>query len=266
MEISAKQIFVKPISSKDANTLVKKVHYSGKVCANSKIHLGVFLNNRLEGVMSFGASMDKKRMVGLVSGTKFNDFLELNRMAFTEVLPRNSESRALSIAFKIIKKNYPNIEWIVSFSDGCQCGDGTIYRAAGFVLTAIKKNSTILKMPDGSIVADKTLNDRIGKDGRRGKSIAIENGAKPLVGYQLKYVYFLHKDAKNRLTVPIIPFSIIAKIGAKMYKGNKCLSSIGSDAVSFQDTEGSANLTDRLHLPIKIDSTVITAIKEESNG
>ena len=49
-------------------------------------------------------------------------------MAFSDRLPRNSESRALAIAFKMIRKHYPHIEWVISFADGTQCGDGTIYR------------------------------------------------------------------------------------------------------------------------------------------
>jgi hypothetical protein len=39
---------------------------------------------------------------------------------------------------RMIQKHYPHVEWVISFADGCQCGDGTIYRAAGFVLTGIK--------------------------------------------------------------------------------------------------------------------------------
>ncbi|WFU42586.1 hypothetical protein QA640_09030 [Bradyrhizobium sp. CB82] len=29
---------------------------------------------------------------------------------------------ALSIALRMIKKHYPH-EWIISFADGCQCGE-----------------------------------------------------------------------------------------------------------------------------------------------
>lgn len=46
-------------------------------------------------------------------------------------------------------------------------------------------------------------------------------GWKPLEGYQLRYVYFLNPEAKNRLTAPILPFSDIEKMGAGMYKGIK---------------------------------------------
>lgn len=248
---TAKDIYVAPISQKDAATLVKKVHYSGKIVNNSQLHFGVFLNRKLEGVMSFGASMDKRRVGALVENTKWNDFLELNRMAFSEALPRNSESRALSIAFKLIKKHYPNIEWIISFADGTQCGDGTIYRASGFVLTGIKKNTTMLLMPDGSIVADKTLNNsnNMGKNGRKGSSIAKEQGAKAIQGFQLRYVYFLNPKAKERLTVPILPFSKIDEMGASMYKGisiKRDTKAISSDQLE----SGGAVPTDTLHSKI----------------
>jgi hypothetical protein len=67
--------------------------------------------------------------------------LELNRMAFDDYLPKYSESRCIAISIKLIKKNAPHIKWIFQFFDGTQCGDGTIYRASGFVLTGIKENT-----------------------------------------------------------------------------------------------------------------------------
>jgi hypothetical protein len=45
-------------------------------------------------------------------------------------------------SIKLIKKNAPHIKWILSFSDGNQCGDGTIYRASGFKLIGVNKNTS----------------------------------------------------------------------------------------------------------------------------
>ena len=135
----AKEIEVKVIPSKIAIPFIKRHHYSKKVVKNSCLHFGVFLDNVLHGVMQFGPSLDKSKIIGLVEGTGWYNFLELNRMAFDDVLPRNSESRAISLAIKLIKRNAPQIKWIISFADGCSCGDGTIYRASNFVLTGIKK-------------------------------------------------------------------------------------------------------------------------------
>ena len=210
--VSAKDIIVKPITAQAANALVKRVHYSGKVVPNSTLHFGVYLNDRLEGAMSFGSPMVKKNVLPLVKDTAWNGMLELNRMAFSEKLPRNSESRALSVAFRLIKKHYPHIEWVLSFSDGTQCGDGTIYRASGFVLTQIKENSQIRINPETGMPMQSMAAFHIGKtkDFKDWQKIR---------GYQLRYIYFLNESAKARLTVPIIPFSKIDEMGAGMYKG-----------------------------------------------
>ena len=224
---TAKDIHIAPISAKDANGLVKRVHYSGKVVNNSQLHLGVFLDGRLEGAMQFGPSLDKRKIQGLVEGTLWNGFIELNRMAFSDRLPRNSESRALGVEFRIMKKNYPHIEWIVSFADGTQCGDGTIYRAAGFVLTQIHITNELVKMPDGEMrhrVALNTNKELVSRHGgvRWGnKEWAKRLNGKPVSGFQLRYVYFLNPKARERLTVPIIPFSRIDEMGAGMYRGEK---------------------------------------------
>jgi len=210
--VSAKDIIVKPITAQAANALVKRVHYSGKVVPNSTLHFGVYLNDRLEGAMSFGSPMVKKNVLPLVKDTAWNGMLELNRMAFSEKLPRNSESRALSVAFRLIKKHYPHIEWVLSFSDGTQCGDGTIYRASGFVLTQIKENSQIRINPETGMPMQSMAAFHIGKtkDFKDWQKIR---------GYQLRYIYFLNESAKARLTVPVIPFSKIDEMGASMYKG-----------------------------------------------
>lgn len=242
---SAKDIRVAPILAADANRLVRRLHYSGKVVPNSQVHLGVFLGGRLEGVMQFGPSMDKRKTVALVSDTSWNGFIELNRMAFSERLPRNSESRAISVAMRLIRKSYPHISWVISFADGCQCGDGAIYRASGFLLTGIKKNTGQRKDPEtGEVFSQITFSAHRPDEKDRWKRMEV------LSGYQLRYIYFLEPSARERLTVPVIPFSRIDEMRARMYKGQKILraASIDSDASANLAEEGGANPTAVLHL------------------
>lgn len=244
---SAKDIVIKPITSQAATKLVKAIHYSGKVAANSQLHFGVFLQDKLEGAMQFGPSLDKRKTQGLVENTGWNGFLELNRMAFSDVLPKNSESRALGVAMRMIRKHYPHIEWIVSFSDGTQCGDGTIYRASGFVLTGIKKNTSIWEAPNGDVSTDLSLR-REAKGGRSGASSMKpfkEAGYKPKEGFQLRYVYFLNPEARQRLTVPVLPFSKIDEMGAGMYRGKTRVKQASTEVHS----EGRRGGTDP-HAPI----------------
>lgn len=288
----AKAMVLRPITAQEANALVRRVHYSGKVVNNSQIHIGAFLNGKLEGALQFGPSLDKRKIQRLVEGTGWNEFVELNRMAFTDALPRNSESRALSIAFKLLRKHAPHIRWVVTFADGAQCGDGTIYRAAGFVLTGIKRNDQIWEMPSGytfpRLVAtnnnpgsgrDAVLHRVLSEagpresrtsltDGRSKRQQAaarqtlsrvtatkgghiqetgaasmrqyIEAGARPIPGYQLRYIYFLDPSCRERLTVPILPFSEIERQGAGMYRGQPRAGSVDSDAATFHVDEGGA--------------------------
>ena len=216
MDINVKDIIIKPINSTIANAFVKKHHYSGKVTSNSQLHFGAFYKDVLHGVMSFGPSLDKSKIVGLVKDTKWNDFLELNRMAFDDYLPKNSESRSISIAMKLIKKHYQNIEWVVSFADGTQCGDGTIYRASGFVLTQVKQNT-------GQRIDDKTgeVFSQVTFSAHKPNEKDYWRALRKLEGFQLRYIYFIDKTAKERLTVPILPFSAIDEMGAGMYLGKK---------------------------------------------
>jgi len=295
----AKKLLLKPISSKNANAIIKRVHYSGKVVQNTQIHIGVYYNSRLEGAMQFGPSLDKRKLIGLVSNTVWNEFIELNRMAFTDVLPRNSESRAIAIGMKLLRKYAPHIKWVISFADATQCGDGIIYRASGFVLTSIKVNQQLFTLPfsheldiaqcknngltdadiecikvwldkiapgNGQPVVHKltvedrpptALRDAVHKitleghphahkmsiEGDHRSSRVLSNikmimrrltnggtsaetlfkaiGGHRAKGYQLRYIYFIDKSARERLSVPELPYSEIERMGAKMYKGEK---------------------------------------------
>ena len=229
--MDVKELYVAPISAKDASGGVKQWHYSGRICNNSCLHLGVFYKKVLCGVMSFGPSMDKSKIIGLVADTKWNGFLELNRMAFSDALPKNSESRCLAVALRIIKKNYPHIEWVISFADATQCGHGTIYQACGFTLTGIKENNQIWEAPDGSRWSRLSLTQPNYLETRKlaqkynielnGHSLKpFENaGFKCLDGYMIRYIKFLNPQARERLTVPEIPYSKIKELHAAMYKG-----------------------------------------------
>ena len=219
----AKEIIVKVIPSKIANEFVKLHHYSGKVVQNSSLHFGAFLDEKLHGVLSFGSSLDKSKTIGLVFDTKWNEYLELNRMAFDEYLPKYSESRVISICMKLIKKNAPHIKWILSYADGCDCGDGTIYRASGFYLTMIKPNSDLFLLPNGSKIHSMTIKSSkslMNKYGNWKRYLDTEHkGWIKLNGFQFRYIYLIDKSCK--INVPIIPFSKIHEIGAGMYKGEK---------------------------------------------
>ena len=226
-----KDIDIKVIGAKSANSFIKKHHYSGKVVPNSNLHFGCFLNSRLHGVMQYGPSMRKDLLIKLVDNTGWNEFIELNRMAFDDCLPKNSESRCIAISIKLIKKNAPHIKWVVSFSDGCQSGDGTIYRATGFYLTQIKKNSTLRINPEDNKPMQAMQAFHLGKTKEFSKW-------EKLKGFQLRYIKLLHKGLK--MNCEILPYSTIEEMGAGMYRGKKRVGSVESDTSGVHPEEGGA--------------------------
>ena len=278
--LTAKDIRVQPIDGRAATACVKKLHYSGKAVQNTQLHLGVFLGTRLEGVMQFGPPLDRRKLQSLVTGTLWNGFLELNRMAFSDNLPRNSESRALGVAMRMLRKQYPHIEWVVSFADATQCGDGTIYRASGFVLTGIRPNKTIWGAPGGDLITDvgvrtsmkkiqtfskvgltssatreraramgiaSALGDEVAYKGGAGMTMYKAAGFRPLEGFQLRYIYFVNPAARARLTAPVLPFSEIARAGASMYRGQRYrVGSAPADTAVLPTEEGGSTPTPTL--------------------
>jgi len=147
---------------------------------------------------------------------------------------------------RLLKKHVSHIKWVITFADATQCGDGTIYRASGFALTGIKKNDQIWEAPDGEVTTrfsrmsltdgrskgqqatalrlsrgNATKAGNILETGGASMRIFIEAGFKKLEGYQLRYVYFLDKSYRQKLTVPEIPYSQISEVGAGMYRGVK---------------------------------------------
>lgn len=223
--MSAKDIIIKPIPKPQADKIIKKYHYSGKVVSNSNLNFGVYYKGLLLGAMSFGTPTDKRRMLPLVAHTKWNEMTELNRMAFSDALPRFAESRAIAMAFKWMKKN-SGIKWVISFADGTQCGHGTIYQASNFKLTQIKKNTSLFRLPDGRVIHAISLrvdnNPDIKSKGYSNVKKYLENehkGYETLNGYMYRYIYFLDKETEKNFTGEYIPFSKIKELDIEMYKG-----------------------------------------------
>lgn len=260
---AAKALHVAPIDSRSARAFVRRHHYSGKVAMNSQLHLGAFLRDQCVGVAQFGPPLDRSKVLGLVRDTKWSGVLELNRLVMVDDTPRNTESRFLGVAMRMIRREAPWVEWVLSYADAAQCGDGTIYRASGFVLTMIKRTRNSATLPSGEVVHKMTLENGGGPARRRpelgGRSYfeitggrydfaayCRAAGATPLGGFQLRYIRFLEPAARARLTVPEIPFTAIAEAGAGMYLGQARAGSIAVDAPAIHAGEGGSSPTPAL--------------------
>ena len=99
-----KQFYIKEIDRKLANKIIIKNHYSKKVYNGTYIHLGVFYNSQIKGVLQYGYAMNPSSCKSVVKNTKKNEYLELNRMWIDDDCLKYAESRAISFSIKYIKR------------------------------------------------------------------------------------------------------------------------------------------------------------------
>jgi hypothetical protein len=234
--MGAKMIDLRVIPRHEADECVRRWHYSGKTYSKSTLHVGVFYEGRLMGAIQCGEGVCTPFMAHVVTGTTSDTYIEINRMALSDMLPRNAESRALSVLWRIIARERPLVEWVVSYSDATQCGDGAIYRAAGMLLTQCRRNTTLWRTPDGAVVSDvgirtsEAMQRLYGERRREWRA----NGLAPLRGYQLRYIRFLSADARARYAGRVLPYDSIPS-DARMVRG---VSACAGEASSGHHPDG----------------------------
>lgn len=195
---------VKEVERDEANAVIVANHYSHKFYNNSLIHLGLFVDKQLRGVLQFGQAMNPQSMGGVVEGTQIDEYLELNRMWLDDGMPRNSESKAISYAVKFIRRKYPKIAWIQSFADE-RCGRlGVVYQASSFLYCG-EHVSTFWEL-DGEWYH----NSMMTRNPNQAKAAAFlqehKDRAKPHQFRQFRYVKPLKNWARRRLLLPVLPY------------------------------------------------------------
>ena len=129
----SENFYIKEIDRKLANEIIVKNHYSKKYYNATYIHLGLFENKILKGILQYGYAMNPASCSSVVEGTKQDEYLELNRMWLSdEIEIKYPESQAISMSISFIKKKYPKIKWIQSFADERCGGFGIVYQACSF--------------------------------------------------------------------------------------------------------------------------------------
>jgi adenine modification enzyme len=190
--------FVKEIDRTIANDVIVKNHYSKKFYSATYIHLGVYINKKLVGILQYGYAMNPASCGSVVEDTEMDEYLELNRMWLDDIAPRNSESKAISCSIKYIKRKYPKIKWIQSFADE-RCGKfGIVYQAANFKYFG-EHDATFWTL-DGVIYHNTLMTAHNGKQGRAGDYLqANKHRATSETLRQFRYLYFIDKREEKKV-------------------------------------------------------------------
>lgn len=179
---------VREIEKNEAFEFITRFHYSKVLPRINKLFLGGFnANGELMGAMTLGWGVRplhtiKKLFPSLVS----QDYWEIGRMALDDECPRNSESQFLSMCFKHIKKNHPQIRLIFTWSDGMLGKPGYVYQASNFLYGGYSFTDTYFSA-EGEKVHPRMVVSKRG--GRPSFELMQELGWKHYKGKQFRYIY-----------------------------------------------------------------------------
>lgn len=209
-------------STKAARFACEHWHYSKALPVGKLVKIGVWEHGIFVGVVLFawGANKDLGKPYGLA----MTQCCELVRVALTKHM--TPVSRIVAIAIRMLRKQSPGIEMIVSFADPEEQHYGGIYQAGNWIYTG-KTNATFEWVLNG-----KRLNKRSYTGTVFGKARSkVPTGAiRREVAGKHRYVMPLTPEARQRVEPKRQPYP-------------KRVQSIDSDVAPFQGEEGGANPT-----------------------
>ncbi len=124
--IKPKQIVLKRIANRDARRIILGRYRSGSFPSGVKFSLGAFVDDRCYGCIVF--AIGSRFIHTVIEDGQPNDVWELARLWLSDKLPKNSESRLLRIAIKLVSQYNPALKAVVTYTE---LGVG-LYKGAGW--------------------------------------------------------------------------------------------------------------------------------------
>lgn len=141
---------VRKIDNSTAKRMIIKNHYSHTIAFGIELSLGIFKET---GDNQFFDMKDEKLMGCIVYSvptganvynsispliTSQSEIFELTRLWVSDELGKNTESWLIAKSFDYIKRYYPRIKVLISFSDTEQGHVGTIYQATNWLYQGLR--------------------------------------------------------------------------------------------------------------------------------
>ena len=128
--------FVAPVNSSKANKFTCYYHYSHIGFKKAKLNLGIYdINTKtLVGVQQWGCSAQEGIRLDryVKEPITTNEYYELNRFCMADSEGKNSESQAIALGIKWIKRYQPHIRLLVSYAGRKEGNYGYIYQASNW--------------------------------------------------------------------------------------------------------------------------------------
>ena len=197
------QLRVSPIPIRIAKTLIVLYHYLHSLPGGTQLAFGVFLGQRLMGVLTIGCG--PSQVFRLVADASADDCSVLTRLWLSDELPPNSESRVIGIVLRSLKI-HTHLKFLVSYADPSQGHIGAIYQATNWLYTGLSEATPLYDIGDGVPRHSRSLSHAYGSHSVR--HFARHGVEVKLIAQAAKhrYIYFLDRSWRDRLRVPARPY------------------------------------------------------------
>lgn len=193
------KVTMKEVDYELAKEMIIKNHYSHKWNGYfGKINIGIFKEDRLLGVASFGSMMNSGAYKNITDYGP-ESLIELNRLWIDDELGFNAETILLGASWKIIRACYPEVKFVQSFADG-RLGCGTIYKASNFKYYGYHTTLFYEDKDTGEVHHKVSLENTKSPSGFLLKNADYLNGKlKPFYVKTYRYIYPLYKKTDVKL-------------------------------------------------------------------
>jgi hypothetical protein len=127
-----KWIVLKEIGNEIADKIIEAHHYSGKATQNRFLSMGVYYENRLEGVIQLGYGIRPQIKDTWGLDVTPENSREFDRMWLSDTCPKFSETITLSCLKRFLRHKYPAIKNLLTYADGTVGNTGIIYKAGNY--------------------------------------------------------------------------------------------------------------------------------------
>lgn len=153
-EFKPKGLKVRKASIKEVRYYVSNYHYSKSTPDSTKeCFIGYYEDGNIAGVVLFGMGTNHNQYTYLVPDINKGEYRELTRLWSPDGMPRNTESRLISLSLKMLPKK---VKMVVSYADPSHNHLGIIYQATNWIYCGMSDSGQMMIDKD-----NKTIHSRL---------------------------------------------------------------------------------------------------------
>ncbi len=179
-------------------------HYSHAMPAAKLVRIGVWEQGRFVGAILYGSGAN--RHLSRPFGLKSTEACELVRVALTSGR-QHPTSRCLAVSLKMLKRQSPGLQLVVSYADTKEGHLGIIYQATNWIFLGAS-SQPYLKVR-GKIEHPRSLYDRYGRGGQQIawlRENVDPHAQRVEMPAKLKYIYCFDPGLRQELSKQALPY------------------------------------------------------------